>query len=88
MLGHEDYVIDRPWPSFDSGVLERDIVRLAVQVDGKLRGTIEVPVSLSDEAALVEEAKKEPNVARHLDGRKLVRSVVVPGKIISLITAA
>lgn len=87
MLGHEGYIVDHPWPGFDAGVLERETVRIAVQVDGKVRGTVEVPVDLTDKEALVEQASLEANVARHLKGKSLARSVVVPGKIISLITS-
>ncbi|MCH8130429.1 MAG: hypothetical protein IIC70_11090 [Acidobacteria bacterium] len=69
-------------------MLERETVSLAVQVDGKVRGSIEVPVGLQDEKALVEQAMQEANVARHLEGRTIVRRVIVPGKIVSLITAS
>jgi len=86
MLGHDEYIVDQPWPAYDTGVLERETVSLAVQVDGKVRGSIEVPVDLDDKETLVAEALKEPNVARHIEGRTIVRSVVVPGKIVSLIT--
>ena len=87
MLGHDGYIVDHPWPVYDATVLERKTVRIAVQVDGKVRGTVEVPADLTDTEALVEEASREANVARHLEGRSLARSVVVPGKIISLITS-
>ncbi len=86
MLGHHEYGADQLWATYDAGVLERETVSLAVQVDGKVRGSIEVPVDLVDKDALVAEALKEPNVARHIHGRTIVRSVVVPGKIVSLIT--
>jgi leucyl-tRNA synthetase len=85
-LGHDEYVADQLWPTYDTGVLEHETVRLAVQVNGKVRGTIEVPVDLDDKDALLAEALKEPNVARHLEGQTIVRTVVVPGKIVSLIT--
>jgi len=85
-LGHDEYVADQLWPTYDAVVLERETVRLAVQVNGKVRGTIEVPADLDDKDALVAEAVKEPNVARHIDGKTITRSVVVPGKIVSLIT--
>ena len=86
MLGHREYVADQLWPTYDAGVLERETISLAVQVDGKVRGSIEVSVDLDDNDALVAEALKEANVAKHIDGRTIVRTVVVPGKIVSLIT--
>ena len=86
MLGHSGYVVDQPWPGYDAGVLERKNVSLAVQVDGKVRGSIEVPADLDDKDVLVAEALKNANVARHVEGRTIARSVVVPGKIVSLNT--
>ncbi len=87
MLGHRGYVLDHRWPDYDAAVLRRETVRIAVQVDGKVRGTVEVPADLDDKEALIEAAASEENVARHLEGKDVVRSVVVPGKIISLITS-
>ena len=87
VLGHAGYIVDHPWPSYDPAVLEAETVRLAVQVDGRLRGTIDVSADLTDEESLLQVAAQEANVARHLEGRTLVRTVVVPGKIISLITS-
>ena len=87
LLGHDGYVLDHPWPTYDAAVLERETVHIAVQVDGKVRGTVEVPAELTDKNVLIEEALREPNVARHLEEKTLARSVVVPGKIISLITS-
>jgi len=85
MLGHDGYVAGASWPQYDPGVLERERVSLAVQVDGKLRGSIEVPADLNDEDDLVAAARAEANVARHLEDRRIVRVVVVPGRIINLI---
>src|SRR5690606_10974790 len=76
-LGHEEAVIDAAWPKHDPAALVRDTVTLAVQVNGKLRGTIEVAAD-ADQAAIEERAKAEPNVARFLEGKQLVRVIVVP----------
>jgi leucyl-tRNA synthetase len=86
MLGHEGYVVDQAWPTYDIAVLARESVSMAVQVDGKVRGSIEVPAGLEDKDALVAEALKNSNVARHVKGRLIARSFVVPGKIVSLNT--
>ena len=86
MLGHEGYVVDQAWPTYDIAVLARESVSMAVQVDGKVRGSIEVPAGLEDKDALVAEALKNSNVARHVKGRSIARSFVVPGKIVSLNT--
>ena len=85
-LGHDDYVLDAAWPAFNSALLQLDTVSLAVQVDGKIRGRVEVPADLLDQEELVAKAMENANVARHLEGKSIIRSVVVPGKIVSLNT--
>jgi len=84
-LGHAETLIeDQPWPKADPAALVRDSVTLAVQVNGKLRGTIEVPASASKEdcenAALV-----EPSVRAHIEGQTIRKVVVVPGKIVNIV---
>ncbi|TAH46459.1 MAG: leucine--tRNA ligase [Gammaproteobacteria bacterium] len=84
-LGHAETLIeDQPWPKADPAALVRDSVTLAVQVNGKLRGTIEVPASASKEdcenAALV-----EPSVRAHIEGQTIRKLVVVPGKIVNIV---
>ena len=86
MMGHGGYVVDQAWPTYDTAILARESVSMAVQVDGKVRGSIEVPAGLDDKDALVAEALNDSNVARHVSGRSIVRTVVVPGKIVSLNT--
>lgn len=85
-LGHEGYVDRVAWPTWDADVLEREEVELAVQVDGKLRSRLKVPVSLTDRERLAELAREDPQVRAHLEDKELVRTVVVPGKIVNLVT--
>ncbi len=85
MLGQQGYILDASWPSYDPEALQTEMVSLAVQVNGKLRGRIEVPADLADEAAILDAARSEPNVAQHLQGVTLLRTVVVPGRIVNLV---
>ena len=75
---------DVPWPAADPAMLVADTVTVAVQVNGKLRGQIEVPVGLADSevAAL---AREVPNVAQHLDGEEVAKEIVVPGRLVNLV---
>jgi leucyl-tRNA synthetase len=82
-LGHER-LWEQPWPTADPGQLEHETFELVVQVNGKVRDRLEVPVGLS-EAELVERARSLPNVQAHLDGKEIRRSVVVPGKLVNLV---
>jgi leucyl-tRNA synthetase len=84
MMGHKESIFNQPWPDFDPKLIVENILKLAVQVNGKLRGTIEVPVNESKEKIL-ELARTEINVARHLEGKKLLKEIYVPGKLVSFV---
>jgi len=75
---------EQPWPEADPKLLERDTYMLVVQVNGKLRDRIEVESDASEEQ-LLELARASENVQRHLDGKAIVREVVVPGRLVNLV---
>jgi leucyl-tRNA synthetase len=77
-------VWEQPWPEADPGLLERDTYMLVVQVNGKLRDRIEVESDASEER-LLELARGSENVQRHLDGKPVVKEIVVPGKLVNLV---
>jgi leucyl-tRNA synthetase len=77
-------VWERPWPVADPELLSSDTVTLIVQVNGKLRDRIEVP-SAAPEERLLELARASEKVARHLDGKEVVKEIVVPGKLVNLV---
>ena len=85
VLGHAEQVVDEvPFPSVDPAALVRDAVTLAVQVNGKLRGTIEVAADAAREA-IEAAALAEPGVARVLEGLAVRKVIVVPGKIVNVV---
>ena len=87
-LGHAETLIeDLPWPKPDPAALQRDNMTLAVQVNGKLRGTIYIPVDTAREA-IETAALNDPNVAKFLEGQNVMRVIVVPGKIVNIVVAA
>ena len=79
-----DRVWEQPWPEADPGLLEHDTFVLAVQVNGKLRDRIEAESGASEEE-LVALARDSDSVKRHLDGKEIVKEVVVPGKLVNLV---
>ncbi|MEY2114480.1 MULTISPECIES: leucine--tRNA ligase [Rhodanobacter] len=85
VLGHAETVLeDQPWPQVDAAALVRDTLTLAVQVNGKLRATIEVAASASkDEAEAL--ARAQPQVAHFLEGVTVRKVIVVPGKIVNIV---
>ena len=85
-LGHGEPVVDAAWPEVDESALARDTQTLAVQVNGKVRGELEVAAD-ADQAAIEADALAEPNVARHLEGKTVKRVIVVPGKLVNVVAA-
>jgi leucyl-tRNA synthetase len=90
-LGSEVYealtgerVWEQAWPEADRSLLERETFTLVVQVNGRRRDQIEAATGLSD-AELLEVARASANVRRHLDGKQVVKEIVVPGKLVNLV---
>jgi leucyl-tRNA synthetase len=86
-LGHGEATLeDVPFPKADPVALVRDSVTLAVQVNGKLRGTLEVaPDAAREEIERL--AQAEPAVAKFLAGQAVKKVIVVPGKIVNIVAA-
>ena len=84
-LGHDASVFQGSnWPVYDPEKAHEDIVRIAVQVNGKLRGTVEVPAGTSQEDAETA-ARKQENIARHLEGATIRRVVFIPDKLLNFV---
>jgi leucyl-tRNA synthetase len=83
-FGQEGLVADAEWPAWDPAALETQTVTIAVQVQGKLRGDIQAPRDM-DKEALLEMARANENVARHLEGMVVVKEIVVPGRLINFV---
>ena len=83
-LGHERAVVDEPWPKALPEALTREEMELVVQVNGKLRGHISVPVHANDQD-ITDEAFNNENVRRFVAGRDVRRTVVVPGRLVNIV---
>lgn len=79
-------VVERAWPVADPALLTARQVTIAVQVLGKLRGTIDVPPDAPRDVVLAA-AKEEINVARALEGKRLVKEIHVPNRIVNFVIA-
>jgi len=82
-LGHER-LWSTPWPEADRALLERETFELVVQVNGRVRDRVEVPVGLSEDE-LIARAKTLPRVQPYLDGKDVKKAVVVPGRLVNLV---
>ena len=85
--GNPDLVAEMAWPEPDPALLQAETITIAVQVMGKLRGTVEMPPDSSAEST-IEAAQTEPNVAKALEGKRIVKRIHVPNRIVNFVIAA
>ena len=85
-LGHEEAIIDASWPVVDESALVQDSLTLVIQVNGKLRGQIEVPADASREAVEAA-ARSNENVQRFTEGLTIRKVIVVPGKLVNIVAS-
>ena len=83
-LGHAEAIITRAWPTFDAEALKKDAITLAVQINGKLRGQIEVAVNTTREE-IEQAALTQADVVRFLAEATPKKIIVVPGKIVNIV---
>jgi leucyl-tRNA synthetase len=83
-LGHSTSLYGHPWPSYDPAALVVNTVTIAVQVNGKLRGTFDAPRG-ADRDTLLAAARVQENVARYLDGLAIIKEIVVPDKLVGFV---
>ncbi len=83
-LGHATLLIDTPWPAVDASLLHEETVVIAVQVNGKLRGTLDLPKDMDGEEVKAA-ALAVPNVAKVMEGRAPRKVVVVPNRIVNVV---
>jgi leucyl-tRNA synthetase len=77
-------VWEQPWPQAEEELLERDVYELVCQVNGKLRDRVQAAAG-ADAEELKELCRAAPNVKAHLDGKQIVKEIVVPGKLVNLV---
>ena len=84
-LGNQDSLFETArWPTCDEAKIAEATVEIGVQVNGRMRGRIVVAADASEEA-VVAAAKENDNVARHLHGTRLRKTIVVPGRLVNLV---
>ena len=86
MLGHTEDLSSTSWPAFDSELARDEEVEVVVQVNGRVRAKMTVPAGLG-EADLVPKALAIPAVAQHINGKRVVKQIVVPDKLVNLVVA-
>ena len=83
-MGGEGLLSIAPWPQYDEAKTVEDTVEIAVQVNGKLKCTIKLPVDCDKQVA-IDTALAEEKVQHAIEGKQMVKQIVVPGKIVNLV---
>ena len=84
ILGEKCSIVDSKWPSFDAKLIIDDKVKIGVQVNGKIRGEIEIPKDAKQDE-VVKMAQELPNIQKYLSEGKVVKEIYVPGKIVGFV---
>ena len=83
-LGQTGSVLEQPWPTWDEELAADEVVTAVVQVNGKLRDRLVVAVDATRDE-LLEAARQAPNTRRFLEGKQVVKEIVVPGKLVNFV---
>ncbi|HEX6100904.1 MAG TPA: leucine--tRNA ligase [Thermoanaerobaculia bacterium] len=84
MLGNEEFLLTSRWPVADRALMQEDTVTIAVQVNGKLRGQVEVAAP-AEEAKVFEAIGANEKIQNWLAGKELVKRIYVPGKLVNIV---
>ncbi|MEX1094892.1 MAG: leucine--tRNA ligase [Planctomycetales bacterium] len=84
LLGHERTLAYEPWPAYDAALLVQNEIEIPVQVNGKLRGKVKVPAD-ADRAAIERAARADETIARQLEGKQVLKAIVVPGRLVNFV---
>ncbi|MCL2203242.1 MAG: leucine--tRNA ligase [Defluviitaleaceae bacterium] len=81
-LGHTESVFSQPWPAYDPEMLKTDTIELVMQINGKLRGHLQVPAE-TDKDTILAQARKA--LAPRLEVAEIVKEIYVPGRIVNFV---
>ena len=84
ILGHDDTIAYEQWPVFDEELLKEDTIVIGVQINGKVKGTVEIGVDEESDSAIAK-AKEIASVQSAIEGKTIVKEIYVTGKIINIV---
>ena len=84
-LGHQNAVVNELWPTFNEDLMVDDTLEIVIQINGKLRARLNVAANI-DEETLKELAFNEPKIAKLIAEQTIKKTIVVPGKLINIVT--
>lgn len=83
-LGHPEAIMTAHWPQLDESALVKNEVEIVVQINGKVRANLTMPID-TPQKALEEEAQKHEKVAKHLEGKTIRKIIYIPQKLINIV---
>lgn len=86
LLGHHDSLAFETWPNYDPARIQEEEIEVVFQVNGKLRSKTFVPVN-TDEAGLEKRALEDANIKKHVDGKRIVKKIVVRNRLVNIVIA-
>jgi leucyl-tRNA synthetase len=86
ILGHRNGLWAESWPTANAELAKDDDVEIPVQINGKLRSKLTVATGIGQEE-IVALAKADPLIAAHLDGKRVVKIIYVPNRLLNLVLA-
>lgn len=84
LFGHDTSIAYESWPTFDEEAIKEDTVEIGVQINGKVKGTVEVALD-DDNATAIAKAKEVPSVMKALEGLNIIKEIYVKGKIVNIV---
>ena len=84
ILGHDGTIAFEKWPEFDEEAVKEDTVEIGVQINGKVKGKVEIAVD-EDSQTVIAKAKEIPAVAKAIEGKYIVNEIYVPGRIVNIV---
>ena len=84
MLGEKGNLLRTPWPKYDAALAKEEEIEIPVQINGKLRSRIVVPADVTEDVVRAH-ALSEPKIKAMLDGKQIVKVIVVPGKLVNIV---
>ena len=84
IIGEAGYLFNEEWPEHDEKLMISDEIAIAVQVNGKLRATVEVDRKI-EKSELEKLALAQENVQKHTEGKEIAKIIIVPNKIVNIV---
>lgn len=82
--GHDGDVSSQPWPKWAQEALAKDVLTIAIQINGKLRGTLEVDANATEDE-IKQAAREFPAIQKYVADKNIVKTILVPGKLVNMV---